>query len=267
MIQKLYCGIFIMLLFSCQRNEVVYEFLAFRDNSIKMWPDTISSAARNGLENGNVTIQDQDERVWATGEVENGLKTGTWTYHPSDGESLELDWSSYSDLTSGISINYPDGWEIHKSAKRPFQATFPDTSKYKKDKFFIIIPQHKDSIDMDLDSYWKYYTSVAFESEKVKEYSLFRFKTTGGKTFYLSRYILNRNEKEILVFSFLGEMGTIIYDATYSSAYENYTEKHIIFLDMIRSLILTGKRFFSPYDPVLKVENLERPPARPMHKS
>jgi hypothetical protein len=51
----------------------------------------------------------------------------------------------------------------------------------------------------------------------------------------------------------------MIYDVTYSSLNEEYEEKHIIFFDMIRTMVLQGERFFSPFDPVKRFNSLQKP--------
>lgn len=245
--------------FSCTEKKVVYENLAFRNNNVKMWRDTIPAKWKEIIENGEFTTDDERGNIIAQGNFKNGLRVGIWTYHPSDTQTIEIEWAKYSNNDQTVIINYPKTWDIHEVDKRPFQATFPTTSEIKKDKFFIIMPQNKDSIGMDLEGYWRHYNTIAFEDEKTKEYALFKFETASDKSFYFSRYVLERNNEEILIFSFLGEIGSTIYDITYSSLSEENERKHIIFFDMLRSLTLEEQRFFSPYDPVKNFRQLEKP--------
>lgn len=247
--------------FSCGKKEskVPYEFLVFRDDNIKMWTDTIPLDMKDLMEGGDYEVNDKESGVIAKGKFSNGFRIGQWTYHPSDNQTVRIDWSKYSNDTSRTIVNYPREWTVHEIATRPFQATFPTHSKIKKDKFFIVFPQPKDSIGMDLKRYWRHYNVVAFEDEEVKEYALFEFETSSGKSYYFSRYILKRNNEEMLILNFLGEKGATIYDVTYSTLNEDYEEKHIIFFDMVRTMVLQGERFFSPFDPVKRFRSLQKP--------
>ena len=151
-IQRIPLLFLIFSLCSCKEKMIAYEYVVFRDNSIKMWPDTIPANAKDDLENSDFSINDDQGKILASGKFISGLRVGQWIYHPSDTQSIKIDWKPYTNDT--VSINYPSDWTIYKSPQRPFQATFQSNSKIAKDKFFIIFPHNKDSIDMDLASYF-----------------------------------------------------------------------------------------------------------------
>lgn len=251
----------LLLICSCKKKEdekVIYEVLFFRNNSIKMQPDTIPISFKQTIENGKYTLNDENEQVISEGNFNGGFREGRWIYHPTDTTTIEINWSKYINDTSKVEINYPEDWKILKDPERPFQASFPlKPRENDSGKYFIILSHNKDSINLDLYGYQRYYKSQMFSAEKVKEYAHFVFETASGKKFYFMRYIIQRGNEELSIFTFIGEKGSQIYDITYSSRNEDYDKKHIIFFDMVRSLQLDGEWFFSPYDPVKSYDRLE----------
>jgi hypothetical protein len=225
-----------------------------------MWPQTLTENWKDVIENGAFTVDDESGNIIAEGKFMKGLRVGQWTYHPSDTQVIKIDWNKYEKQGGSVLINYPKDWETIEADERPFQASFPlKEGENEKGKYFIILSHNKDSIEMNLERYFSYYQSRMFDTEKITEYAFFEFKTAANKSFYFSRYVIERNGEEILAFSFLGENGPTIYDITYSSLNEDIAKKHIIFFDMIRSLVLEGKRFFSPFDPVKNFRQIEKP--------
>jgi len=265
MIRKLVAFLFLtslcLLIFSCQRKEeekMVHEILFFRDNSIKMQPDTIPISFKEAIENGKYTLNDDHGQVISEGRFNAGFRKGRWIYHPADTATIEIDWTKYVNDSSRVEINYPRNWEILEDSDRPFQASFPlKQGEDKMGKYFIILSHNKDSINLDLYGYQRYYKSQMFSTEKIKEYAHFLFETMSGRKFYFMRYIVQRGEEELSIFTFIGDNGADIFDITYSSANEEQERKHIIFFDMIRSLRLKGEWFFSPYDPIKHYDRFE----------
>jgi len=253
--------LFILVISSCKKKEeekVIHEVLFFRNNSIQMQADTIPVTSIEAIENGKYTLGDEHGQIISEGKFNAGFREGQWIYHPTDTTTIKIDWTRYDNDSSKVEINYPNGWEILEDPKRPFQASFPlKGSESDKGKYFIILSHNKDTIDLDLYGYQAYYKSQMFSTEKIKEYAHFAFETSQGKKFYFMRYIVQRGEEELSIYSFIGEKGTDIYDITYSSRDDNSEKKHIIFFDMIRSLRLNLEQFFSPYDPVKRYERFE----------
>ena len=250
----------IFLIISCKKEEekIPYEFLVFRDNNIKMWADTIPISVKDVIENGDYQVSDEKGSLICKGKFKGGFKTGEWMYHPTAAQTLTINWTQYFKEGKSIKINYPKDWEIHEDPERPFQASFPlKANENEKGKYFIILAHNRYSIKMDLKEYQGYYKSQTFSTEKVKEYAHFVFETTSGKSFYFMRYIIQRGDEEVLVLTFIGNNGSDIYDLTYSSSNEDYEKKHIIFFDMIRSLVIGEQRFFSPFDPVKEFKRFE----------
>jgi hypothetical protein len=251
----------VSLLEACKRNgdeKVVREVLFFRDNGIKMQPDTISVSSKQAIENGKYTLNDEYGKIISEGKFNDGFREGEWVYHPTDTTTIAIDWSKYVNDSSKIEINYPKNWEVIEDPDRPFQASWPlKADENSKGKYFIILYHNKDSIHLDLYGYQRYYKSQVFETEKVKEYAHFLFETVSGRKFYFMRYIVQRQEEELSIFTFVGDNGSEIYDITYSSLNERNEEKHIIFFDIIRSFRLNGKWFFSPYDPIKDYKRFE----------
>jgi len=243
---------------ACSDRKITYEFLVFRDNNIKMWTATVDELAGKEIENGDFVVDTPEKDIVSKGKFNKGLRYDEWVYHPYDTQTVKVVWTKYVSENDDGEINYPVGWEIHESKSRPFQASFPVESEILDDKYFIILQQFKDSIKMDLNSYWNLYNTKAFNAQQVEEYALFKLETVNAKVFYFSRYIIKRGEEKILMLNFLGERESKIYDITYSSLTTEYEKKHIIFFD-IRSLILEKKRFFSPYDPIKKFQQIEKP--------
>jgi len=251
----------VLLVNSCTRKEdeeVIYEVVYFRDSSIRMQTDTVLVSSKHSIENGKYTLSDDHDRVISEGVFNEGFRDGRWIYNPSDTTAIEILWLKYTNDSSKVAINYPNRWRILEDPQRPFQASFPlSNDEAKAGKYFIILSYNKDSINLDLDGYQRYYKSQMFSTEKVKEYAHFVFETASRKRFYFMRYIVKRDDEELSIFSFIGDKGSQIYDITYSSSSKDEVRKHIIFFDMIRSLQLEGKWFFSPYDPVKQFDRLE----------
>jgi hypothetical protein len=251
----------VFLTASCKKKEkeqFIYEFLVLRDNNMKMQPDTLPISFKNAIENGKYKLNDVNGQVICEGKFSGGFKVREWTYHPTDASTVAIDWSKYTNDSSKVEINYPSDWKTLEDPERPFQAVFPlKSGENDKGKYFIILSHNKDSIDLDLFGYQRYYKSEMFSTEKVKEYAHFVFETASGKTFYMMKYTAQRGNDEFMIFTFIGNAGPLIYDITYSSLHEDDDRKHIIFFDMIRSFTLDGQKFFSPYDPVKDFKRLE----------
>jgi hypothetical protein len=253
--------ILILLTISCKHKDekkIVREIIFFRDNGIKMQADTIPITFKDALENGKFTLDDDQGRAISEGRLNKGFKEGRWIYHPTDTTTVKIDWAKYSNDRAGVEINYPETWTVLEDPERPFQASFPlKQRENRKGKYFIILRHDKDSINLDLYGYQRYYKSRTFSTEKVKEYAHFLLETTSGRQFYFMRYIIERDKETLSICTFIGEAGGNIFDITYSSANEEQDRKHIIFFDMIRSLRLKGDWFFSPYDPVKHYDRFE----------
>lgn len=251
----------LFLLGACKRKEekkIVREILFFRDNNIKMQPDTIPVSFKQAIENGKYILNDEHGSIISEGKFNAGFREGEWIYHPTDTTTIVIDWAKYVNDSSRVEINYPENWKVLKDPERPFQASWPlRADENDKWKYFIILSHKKDSIDFDLYGYQQYYKSQMFATEKVKEYAHFLFETASGRRFYFMRYIIQRQEEELAIFTFIGDSSSEIYDITYSSLHERNEEKHIIFFDMIRSFRLNGGWFFSPYDPVKHYDRFE----------
>src|SRR5690348_3625814 len=112
---------FALFLLSCEEKKLPYESIMFRSDGIKMWPDTILASFKDHIENSNFSIDDEKGNLLVKGKFSHGLRTGEWTYHPSDTQTVKINWSSFSNDTA--TINYPSDWTVHKSMTRPFQAT------------------------------------------------------------------------------------------------------------------------------------------------
>jgi hypothetical protein len=233
-----------------------------------MWPDSVAPEFMNTLEAGHHVLQDEKGQSISEGNFKDGFRTGQWLYHPTAGKSVTVDWTIYTGDGDSTKINYPAEWTVHESAGRPFQATFPlMTNENETGKYFIVQVQNEDSTGLDLNAYQDYYKSQAFKTETVKEYSHFIFETKSGKYFYFLRYIMEREGEEILVLALLGKVPSGICDVTYSSVNTDYEKKHIIFFDMVRSLIIEKERFFSPLDPVRELKRLEYTNDKPTEAS
>jgi len=241
---------------SCNENTGLYEYLVFRNNNIKIWTNPITENLKQNYENGSWTINDEKGNILAEGHFQSGFKKGKWTYFPLDTLSIDINWKKYD--SNAVEINFPSSWRIIESyeQERPFQAEVPTISKKVNDKCFLIITYSKDSILLDLEKYWEEYKNTTFDTEVVKEFALFSLLSSDNNLFYFSRYIIHRGEEEMLILSFIGETEKNIYDITLSSLNTEYEKKHIIFFDMLRSLKINEKRFFSPFDPIIKMKNL-----------
>lgn len=252
-------------LLSCNdKPEIVpYENIVIRNDGIRLIYDSLPSNLT--FTNTSKVLNDENGNIIIEGRYLNGFKKGEWVYHPSDTQTIKVNWSKFNKDDYSVELNYPTRWEVFDVNERPFQATFPTKSSNPDDKYFIIFSKVKDSIDMTFYQYWEHYNSVAFSGEKVKEYALFKFKTKSGNEYFFSRYIFIRGEEEILVLSFLGESGDTIYDITYSSLNEEYNRKHVIFFGIIRSLMLppNRSRFFSPWDTTLELKEIDYPGRAP----
>jgi len=239
-------------------HTVVYEFTMFRNGNISMWPDTISQEFLDGLTRSHYSLQDDMGKLVTEGDFLNGYKVGDWSYYPDTVSTIQVNWSLYSKPNDSTKINYPTSWTTSEDATRPFQASFPvKQGENSIGKHFIIQAHNRDSIDMDLAVYQEYYKSTMFESETVNEYAHFVLELHSGSVLYFLRYVIKRNGEDLLILVLLGNSGSEICDATYSSASEDQEEKHIIFFDMMRSFELHGKPFFSPLDPVKTFKRTE----------
>ena len=169
-----------------------------------------------------------------------------------------VDWLVYQGEGKSIEINYPKGWKVLKSNPLLFQATFPTKSLVKDDKFFVLIGQDKKKLGIDLWEYWELSNEETHSSDTVESHLLRMFSREDGN-YYFSTYTILRNGERVFIMNFLGETDTMIYDITYSSLKGDNDRSYIIFLEMIQSLRIEERRFFTPFDQSTKIVELEWP--------
>lgn len=249
----------LIILTGCNKKSNLYEYAMYQNSYLKFWRESINQNIANKIEDGDFLVMTPEGDTLMFGKYKNGFKEGEWKYYPTNIKSIKVDWTKYNSEDDPLSINYPIGWQLIKSKRRPFQATFPTTSEMKGDKYFIIL-QHKEAeISMTLDKYWETYNQQTFQNDSVQSYLLRKFSRDEGEYFF-STYTIRRNSEELMIFNFLGEMDSTIYDITYSSLKDEEDKKYTIFLDMMRSLRVDNKRFFTPFDQSTEIIDLEYPP-------
>ena len=249
----------ILISFGCENNTAQYEYTIYRDGHIRFLRESMNGKYKYSLENGDFLMDTPEGDTLVVGKYQHGFRIGRWEYHPSDTQTIYINWTKYHADDYSVEINYPEGWELIKSDVRAFQATFPTQSDVKDDKYFIILPQKKSELGISLNEYWNVFNKETHFRDSVKSHLLRKFSREDGD-YYLSTYTVVRNNEELFIFSFLGATDSTIYDITYSSLKEDIDRKYTIFLDMIRSLRLENKRFFTPYDQSTKIVNLKYPP-------
>jgi hypothetical protein len=250
--------VLIVFLFSCKNDGIIYEYISVQNNDVKLWDFPIPDKTRDIFENGDWVLKTPENDSIVHGKFEKGFREGTWTYFPSSTHPTQVNWSVYESRL--LSINYPSEWKIYESNVRPFQAGFPFPED-RDDRYFIILSYYKDSVDMTLEEYWRLYNTRTFENDSIKSYIQYKFEQ-GRKLFYYSEYTLVRADETILLFNFLGEEDSMIYDITFSSMNINDEKKRIIFFEMIRSLFIKGTRFFSPYVKIDKIAEVRFNPLK-----
>ena len=117
----------------------------------------------------------------------------------------------------------------------------------------------KSELEMGLNEYWNLFNNETHSADSVSSHLLRKFSREDGD-YCFSTYTVIRNNEEMFLFSFLGETDSMIYDISYASLKEDIDRKYIIFLDMIRSLRVGGKRFFTPFGQSTKIIDLKWPP-------
>lgn len=247
------------VLFGCEEKMMQYEYTMYRDGYMKFWRDQMYDKYKNVFENGDFLIDTPEGDTLMRGKYHQGFKRGKWEYHPSETQIVFINWEKYTSENDSLEINHPEEWKLIKSKTRPFQATFGTKSNNKGDKYFIVLPHKKSDLEMNLKEYWGFANEQIHTGDSVKSHLLSEFSREDGE-YYFSTYTIVRNNEELFVMNFLGETDSIIYDVTYSSLKEDINRKYTIFLDMIRSLRLEGKRFFTPYEQSTKIIDLKWPP-------
>lgn len=244
--------IFLILFFSCEKKETFYEYLVIQNSDIKLWNIPFPDNWKNNIENGDWFIKTPKNDTIVQGKFVDGLRHGTWEYHASDTQKIEINWDDYENKV--LKMNYPSDWKVYEANGRPFQAGLPSPEN-SDDKYFIILSYDRDTVNMNLNEYWQLYNTKTFEKDSVKSYIQYKFEQDKN-IFYYSEYTIVRKGEESLVFNFLGELNSKIYDITFSSLNIQDTKKRIIFFEMVRSLVIERHRFFSPYLKVDKIEEL-----------
>ncbi len=250
--------IIILFLFSCKSDQFQYEYVVFHDGSIRFWRDQIGYEYKDKIENGDFLIDSEEGDTLKAGKIRNGFKVGKWKYCPSKTQTIYVDWSQYSSDDKLIEINYPQEWKVIESNSTLFQATFPSKSSIKEDKYFLVLEHNKKDLGIDLQKYWELLNKETHSSDTVESHMLRMFSREDGN-FYLSTYSISRNNKKLFLLNFLGETETSIYDITYSSLKEDMNEDYVIFLEIVQSLKIREKRFFTPFEQSTKITNLEWP--------
>jgi hypothetical protein len=243
----------------CREEAKQYEYIMYRDGQIKFWRDPIIHSFESYLENGDFIVNTQKGDTLIAGAYQNGYKTGRWIYNPRDTLTVAIDWTTYHSDDYSIEINYPQEWKVIRSEERLFQSTFETTSKIKDDKYFIVLEHEKSDLNITLKDYWKLFNEETHAKDSVISHLLKKFSRKDGD-FYFSTYTIARNAENLFVFSFLGETDSKIYDITYSSLKEDIDRKYIIFLDIVRSIKVEQKRFFTPFGQRTKIMDLNWPP-------
>jgi hypothetical protein len=235
---------------SCQTKEkIIYENLVYTKEAIKMWTDTIDESASSDYQNGKFNVGDSSGRVIASGQFVNGFRSGSWTYEPETGRKILVDWVIHNTPEKKIAVNVPEDWTVLQQKERPLIAVFPtDTAENRKGYYFVVQSFVKDSVKMNVDEYFEYYRTEMF-SDSIQAYAFYKFETHSGRSYYFARFIAHR-DKDVLILVFLGMHNEKLIDVTYVSSIRDSDRKHIVFFDMIRSLVLDDRRFFSPFDPV-----------------
>ena len=237
----------------------MYEFTMYVSGNIWFERDSVLEKHKFAVEGGDFLRTTYEGDTLMIGKYQHGFKIGIWEYHPTDTQTLYIDWDKYRTDDFSFEINYPKEWELIPSKTRPFQATFPTKSEMKDDKYFVILSHKKAEIDMSLKDYWNHSNHQIHTGDSVSSHLLIKFSREDGD-YYFSTYTIVRNGEEMFIFSFLGETDSMIYDVSYVSLKEDITKKYTIFLDMIRSLRLENERFFTPYGQSTKIINLKWPP-------
>lgn len=243
----------------CEEKQIQYEYTLYRNESIRFWRDQIYDEYKYTLEDSDFLINTPEGDTLMIGKYQRGFKRGKWEYHTSDTQTVYVNWDKYTSGNDSLEISYPEEWQLKESKVRPFQATFKTTSNTKDDKYFIVLPHAKSDLGMSLKEYWNLFNKVTHSSDSVRSYLLRRFSREDGD-YYFSTYTIVRNNEELFLFNFLGETDSTIYDITYSSLKEDVNRKYTIFLDMIRSLRIEKKRFFTPFGQSTRIIDLKYPP-------
>lgn len=250
--------IFVVFLFGCKSDQIQYEYIVFIDGKIQFWRDRIESEYKDKMENGEFLIDSKEGDTLKAGIFRNGFKADEWKYCPSKTKTININWSQYSSNDNLIEINYPREWEIVKSNSTRFQAVIPSNSVIKDDKYFVILEQNKQDLGINLREYWELLNKETHSSDSVESHMFKMFSREDG-IFYLSTYSIIRNNEKLFLISFLGETEKSIYDITYSSLKEDTDKNYIIFLDMIQSLKIDSRRFFTPFGQSTIITDLEWP--------
>ncbi len=249
----------VLVFVGCEDKTISFEYTMYINGNIWFNREPIIEKYKSAMENGDFLWDTSKGDTLMAGKYQNGFKVGMWKYHPSDSQTVYVNWEKYSSDDYSTEINYPSGWALVKSKTRPFQATFSTASEVKDDKYFIVLSHQKSELKMNLKEYWTLFNSETHSSDSITSYLLRKFSREEGD-YYFSTYTIARNNEEMFLFSFLGETDSAIYDISYASLKDDIDLKYTIFLDMIRSLRVEGKRFFTPFEQNTKIIELQWPP-------
>jgi hypothetical protein len=240
----------------CEKKTVNYEYLMHREGQIEFWREEMYYEGTDYEERGDFLVKDIEGDTLMNGMYDKGFKIGQWNYNSTDTNNFKIWWDKYSNDERQFYINYPKAWTIIKSEKLLFQSTFTTKSIIKNDKYFIVIPQNKNELEISLFDYWEIVKDKTLANDSVNTV-LHRKFHQADNDFYFSTYSLLRNNEEMVLFNFLGESDSIIYDVTYSCLKSDLDIKYTTFLDMIRSMRIGNSRVFSPYNHATEIIDLD----------
>ncbi|KAF0200127.1 MAG: hypothetical protein FD170_3764 [Bacteroidetes bacterium] len=235
----------LFLLTSCNKEPVKYYHIINGNQKT-----IIKGKVKNELEEGNWSIATEKGELLANGVYHAGLKIGLWTYYFND-TLINILWKKYEN-EKGIKINLPEDWIIIEHESELLQATFETQSKNKLNKYLLIGGYIPSEIGLTFEDYIKLSKQEVREKSSIVDEQSFVVHTD-GKQYSFTRFIINRENEELVVYNYIGLIEGVIIDIGYSSLNENKEYKNLLFFEILIGCYYKGNRIINP----LKVLNFE----------
>ncbi len=247
-VNKIYIILLLFIITSCDNSPIkYYHILGDGEKTI------IQGEIENGLEDEEWSIATEEGKLVAIGIYRSGSKDGVWEYNVKD-STFKFHWQIYSNKDKGIRLNIPYDWKVIDHEAELFQATFNTRSKNKLNKYLLIGEYCNEDINLTYQDYITQSRKATLERSLILDEQIFKL-SNGTKHSHFVRYILERDNEEILVFNLITVINNKIVDIGYSSLNENKDLKNFIFFEILLGCYIDNNRILNPFEPISFIPN------------
>lgn len=204
----------------------------------------------------------QKKHVMSRGETRNNKEDGKWVYYNEEGSVieegkctdgfLEGKWS-YPILKSEIS------WK--KSEKGDLAINLPDHLKKVESSDFFYVATNLDTVNTenliiafssvkDFPTLKLYKQALIDDLKNTVDITATNCQQLSSKTSesYSLKFLIKKENKELLVFTFIGKIGDKILDISYSVPNSDLNLKYTVFAGIVQHCYLKDQRLINPFE-------------------